>query len=287
MPSKTTKTAISLLLCIGILSPDAMYFATPPRHALPHATLALPAGWETENSRLCFLGRKPRPTPAKTAERALMDYSAAAKGLFDNMRGPASFLAGSMVPLGFFAAPKVSEGDSPTMKRVKRLHFVIATITIACELLTVMWSTVAVNKLTEAAALPAESVMQLLSRDYELEWIGCNVNFMIGLLGFASCLVTFAFTSFGPAKHFVSLFMSASFCLMMSIINDGVAKGDGGDFSFAGNFAGLLMRYVQLLITRIWKSPGICSVASVALFTASVTCAVKMLLRQPQKEDER
>ena len=45
-----------------------------------------------------------------------------------------------------------------------------------------MYSTVAVNSLTEAAHLPAEGVHELIGRDYELEWLGCNVCFYNALL---------------------------------------------------------------------------------------------------------
>jgi len=242
------------------------------------------AGWQIEKSRLCFLGLhkklKQLPAVAGVAAKGVpMDYSGIAKELFNNMRMPASFLAGAMVPMGFAAAPTISKEDSLMMKHAKSFHYIMATVTISCELLTVMWSTVAVNKLTESTVDSAPSVIHLLNRDYELEWIGCNVNFMIGLLGFASCLVSKAFISFGPAKKFISCFVAASVCLMLNIINVGVAQGNGSDFQFGNNFGDLVKRYIVLLFAHAVNKPGIFSISSVLLYCVSAAFALKRLLR--------
>eukprot|EP00434_Breviolum_minutum_P014382 symbB.v1.2.012682.t1/scaffold880.1/size155533/4 len=71
----------------------------------------------------------------------LADYSGQAARMFDNMRAPAALLAGGIVPLGFFAAPKIEPTDSVAHKWVKRIHYLVASIGICCELIAVVWST--------------------------------------------------------------------------------------------------------------------------------------------------
>ena len=51
-------------------------------------------------------------------------------------------------------------------------------------IVTVTWSSVIVNQLTETQVAKAQSVWHLLVRDYELAWAGVNTHFFTGLLGF-------------------------------------------------------------------------------------------------------
>lgn len=182
----------------------------------------------------------------------LADYSGQAARMFDNMRAPAALLAGGIVPLGFFAAPKIEPTDSVAHKWVKRIHYLVASIGICCELIAVVWSTVAVNKLNEAASNPSLSLMELLQRDYELPWIGCNVNFILGLMAFASLLVSYSYVSFGAVSRPITCTVCAAECLMISIVNDGVVQGDGreGGVRFGCNLFSLIKRYGVLLVTH-------------------------------------
>ncbi|CAE7527834.1 unnamed protein product [Symbiodinium pilosum] len=202
--------------------------------------------------------------PTKNTERkAVADFSAHAAKLFDNMRGPAALLAGAVVPLGFLAAPKIAKDDPTWLKRVKRMHYVIASIAICCHLTTVVWSTITVNKLNETAPPHVGSLMQLLKQHYELPWIGCNVNFIMGLLAFACLLVTFSLASvtqasYGLVSRPVACTVAAAICLMISIVNDGVSQGDGTAGSgvrFGSNMFFLFGRYISLLAAHAVRGP--------------------------------
>ncbi|CAK0840311.1 unnamed protein product [Prorocentrum cordatum] len=195
------------------------------------------------------------------------------------MRMPAAFIAGSLVPLGFVASPKVSPEDGAVVRRVKLTHYLLATLAICSELQSIMWATIAANKLTEASHAPAAGVMQLLERDYQLEWIGCNVTFMIGLIGLAACLSTFAFVGFGGARRVALCFMAASMSMMVSIINTGISKGDGQGFGFGGNFFDLVVLYHRLLMARALGGHGFFCIASLLLYAATAALGVRELLR--------
>ena len=84
---------------------------------------------------------------------ALQDYSAAAASLFGNMRIPAALVAGAVIPLGFVAAPQLEKGKEGTVQRlVKIVHALLGILTLSMELITIVWSTISVNKLTCVSA---------------------------------------------------------------------------------------------------------------------------------------
>lgn len=133
---------------------------------------------------------------------ALKDYSGAAASLFNNMKTPASILAGAIIPLGFLSplpqppahvaavAKKGKKEPEPdlvasiqkSLDRMLRKTYLLVTIfSFGSELLAVIWSTVAVNQLTETVVAPAESVWALLRRDwYDLAWSATNSHFLLG-----------------------------------------------------------------------------------------------------------
>ena len=164
------------------------------------------------------------------------------------MRTPAALIGGSIVPLGFVNTPLIKSGDCALTKRLKHLHMLIASFSLSAEIVAVIYSTIAINKLSEAPALPAKSVMELLKRDYELQWLGCNLNFLVGTLGFAALLGLRFWFCFGARFGKIGLFSCASvLCHVLSIINRGIATGDGRGDRFSSNFAGLCLRYLTLL----------------------------------------
>ena len=137
---------------------------------------------------------------------ALKDYAPAAASLFNNMKTPASILAGAMIPLVFLSPlpqppahvaavvpatkrGKNKEPEAPlttaiqkSLDRMLRKTYLLVTIfSFGSELLAVIWSTVAVNQLTETVVAPAESVWALLKRDwYDLAWSATNSHFLFG-----------------------------------------------------------------------------------------------------------
>lgn len=231
----------------------------------------------SERGRLGGGGRLTSPPTQRLA-----DYSGQAARMFDNMRAPAALLAGAIVPLGFFAAPKLEKDDSPREKFVKRLHYLVASIGICCELIAVVWSTVAVNKLNEAAVHPSMSLMELLQRDYELPWIGCNVHFIVGLMAFASLLVSYAYVSFGAVSKPIACVVCAAECLMISVVNDGVVQGDGreGGVRFGCNLFSLIKRYGFLLITHAVHGHRLTLLASFFFLILAVFYLVRVQLKR-------
>jgi len=120
--------------------------------------------------------------------------------------------------------------------------------------------------------------MQFLQRDYELPWIGCNVNFILGLLTFAGLLVTFSLATHGPVCKPVACTVAAAICLMVSIVNDGVSQGDGvvGGVRFGSNMASLFARYICLLAKHALKGPRPLLLVAFFLAGAAVFFMVKL-----------
>ena len=109
-----------------------------------------------------------------------------------------------MIPLGFLsplpqppahikAVPSTKKGKEESelatkiqksFDRMLRKSYLLVTIfSFGSELLAVIWSTVAVNQLTETVVAPAESVWALLKRDwYDLAWSATNSHFLFGTL---------------------------------------------------------------------------------------------------------
>eukprot|EP00929_Paragymnodinium_shiwhaense_P088184 TRINITY_DN48424_c0_g1_i1.p1 TRINITY_DN48424_c0_g1~~TRINITY_DN48424_c0_g1_i1.p1 ORF type:complete len:354 (+),score=64.53 TRINITY_DN48424_c0_g1_i1:55-1116(+) len=212
--------------------------------------------WQSEDAPAALrLKMELPPWTFKSREdiRKLGDYSPQAAALFDNMRGPAALLIGALVPLGFYDVPKLSDGRAEPLTPEKRAHYLLSTASICCLLTTIVWATVSVNKLAEVRHEPTYDVMQLLKRDYELAWIGSNVNFMMGLFGFAACLISFGLISFGVIGKCVAFMCASSMCLMVSVINGGIAQGDGSNkgVRFGSNLATMFCRYMYLLVTKM------------------------------------
>lgn len=200
---------------------------------------------------------------APAAERALAErfefkeaplrvYSEEAISLFNNMRLPAAIIAGSILPLGFGFPLRVG-ADPIVFSLCVRSHLMIAVASLAAELVAIVYSTVAVNKLTECEhTMPAtRGVLPLLMDYYEEAWLGCNCCFFLGLFGAASMIglrALLEFRTFGVAP---ALLMAAAVALMCASVNEGIAQGDGsGDSPLRfspPSLGGLTYRYLYLL----------------------------------------
>lgn len=202
---------------------------------------------------------------------ALQDFSGAAGSLFGNLIGPASMIAGGLVPLGFLAGE--IPGDKSNRKRLQTIYFLIAIFSLANELLAIMYATVASNKLTETVVAPAASVFALLQRDYELSWIGTNVHFITGLFGFMAMVGIRAYAFLPSHVHLPATGLAASFFLsMISVVNRGIAEGNRQGQVFGSSIVSLMVRYMKLLLQQsvALKSPlaltalilGVCSMAT-------------------------
>eukprot|EP00568_Trieres_chinensis_P010835 CAMPEP_0183314244 /NCGR_PEP_ID=MMETSP0160_2-20130417/47842_1 /TAXON_ID=2839 ORGANISM="Odontella Sinensis, Strain Grunow 1884" /NCGR_SAMPLE_ID=MMETSP0160_2 /ASSEMBLY_ACC=CAM_ASM_000250 /LENGTH=279 /DNA_ID=CAMNT_0025479523 /DNA_START=82 /DNA_END=921 /DNA_ORIENTATION=- len=233
----------------------------------------------------------PKPTTEmKAAAVSLAQYAPAAASLFNNMKTPASILAGAMVPLGFLAPlPKPESdvnGENPLHRILRKVHLFIAIASLCSELIAVMWATVAVNQLTEVPHLPAESVWHLLQRDCNLEWLAVNAHFLLGMLGFMSMIairgyfsaVVAGFSSTGCAS--ICAAAASGLLLMVSIYNRGVAAGGGDGMRYGASILSLITTYVRLLVKRAIsiESFGPLELMSLLLAGMSILLGIRALI---------
>ena len=68
------------------------------------------------------------------------------------------------------------------VRALKKLYLVTAILAICGEITAVVYATIVINKLAETAVAPASSVVALIARDYELEWIGARPGVDINVL---------------------------------------------------------------------------------------------------------
>lgn len=195
------------------------------------------------------------------------------------MIGPAAMLAGGLVPLGFLAEPLPDH--TPLLRKLQCVYYFLSVASLANELLAIMYATVASNKLTEVAVVvpPAvSSVFALIKRDYELQWVGCNVHFMLGLLGFVGMVLIRAYALFPASLNRAAAGLGMSALLgMLSIVNAGVAQGDGRGHVFGGNLLTLALRYAWLLLRNVWQTRGAVALSALVLGVLSLGGAARNL----------
>ena len=212
---------------------------------------------------------------------ALSQYAPAAINLFNNMKTPASILAGAMVPLGILnTLPKCQSGtENKLLKVLRHTYLLVSLLSFFSELMAVMWATVAVNQLTETVVAPAESVWHLLKRDYDLAWSGVNSHFVFGMIGFMWMIGVKAIfmVSDDRTNNFLSL---ATYCsvgsalsLMTSIVNRGVAKGSGDGLNYGRNILGLFSNYKILLFKQAFSMTSFGPLEAAAVTFAGITLA--------------
>ena len=187
------------------------------------------------------------------------DCAEEAAELFDNMRVPAALVAGAIVPLVSFAGPRMDAADTPAAAFAKQLHFIVAITSLMNSLLSMMYATVSFNSLTENHPPAAETVAEVLQRDYELAWLGCNVCFYLGLFGLAFTCVINGYIALGPRIVLpTACLLGATVLLMISLINGSVdnnglmAQAWGFERWFGESIFALMARYVRLLIRTAW-----------------------------------
>lgn len=99
-----------------------------------------------------YIRQNQRTTSSTTSTTSLQvaQYAGQAISLFNNMKTPASIIAGAIVPLGFLAPLqlKCEPDDTVWEGRVRRFYQVLSVVTLATELIAVMFATVAVNQVS-------------------------------------------------------------------------------------------------------------------------------------------
>lgn len=207
----------------------------------------------------------------------ISDYSEAARVLFGNIITPAAVLATGLVPLCFLAEPLPD--NTPIRKKLCFLYFFLSVSSLANELLAIMYATVANNKLAETSVAPAASVFALITRDFELPWVGTNVHFFFGLMGFVGMVLIRAYILFPPALNKAATGLGAAALLaMLSVVNDGVSESVGRRNALGVNFLSLNVRYVVLVVKHLLNNGGAVTFAALALALFSSVDAARTLL---------
>lgn len=218
-----------------------------------------------------------------TATAVLKDYSGTASGLFNNMRTPAALIGGTVVSLGIASAPPIKESDSAFLKIFKKANLLLGVASLLSEMFAVTYSSVAINKLAEIKFEPTQSVDELISKHFKLEWVGTNVHFLMGMLGFGLLVGSKAYFTYGAAiGKIAGLWSVAAFLQCLAIVNRGIAMGDGSGTRFANNFFGLTIDYMTLVVAR--ARGGALPVAAIGLFLYSLVLMAQLLPEKKEKE---
>lgn len=265
-----------LLFSLTILSCHGFVASVPARRPLSYSPL--PSSMNKQKQVILSLRGGGSALSASAA-----DYSDAARVLFGNVISPAAMLAGGLVPLSWLAPPLPDK--TKLQKKLKCLYSIISVLSLASELMCIIYATVASNKLVETVAVPAKSVFELIQRDYELSWIATNVHFTFGLMGFLSLVGLRAFTLF-PAKlnKAAAGAAGASLLAMISVVNKGVSRGDGRGNVFASSIVSLNLRYGVLLVKQIKQSGGVLAVAAIVMGVISAVAGIRALLSSEETE---
>lgn len=221
----------------------------------------------------------------KTVQNAsLAQYAPAAATLFGNMIVPASILGGAIIPMSFASGLDFyGDKDDSKFAILLRKVFPFASVaSLASFVVSVLWSAITVNQLTENQPALAASVWDLLCRDYALPWAAVNSHFVLGMLGYMWLIATKAFFMGGRQPAIFGLAISG-LLFMLSIVNRGVAKGGGTEVHrFGANIFGLLNSYFSLLFRRARENFGPLEMLAAALFIVSCLSYAKYVWHQIQ-----
>ena len=198
----------------------------------------------------------------------IADYAGATTSLFANIRLPASIAAGALIPLGFgFAlpaeAPPGGAFSPSTRHALIRLHRLVAVVSYSSLLACIVYSSISINSLAELPPEPAESVVDLIHREYELSWIATNVTFLLGLFGALGLVTLRVLLTFERDEGRVSAGFTLSFSLLMLHVIDAQVKL--GDFS--DSLTGLIGLYAQMMLSLALSSQD-------PLLGAALVCAL-------------
>jgi hypothetical protein len=169
------------------------------------------------------------------------------------MRTPAALIGGSLVPLGILSVPTIEKEDSKRIKLMKKANIVLGVTSLLSEIIAVTYSSIAINKLAEVESPLTKGAAELIARNYELAWLGTNIHFLFGLMGFGLIVGSKAFFSNGSALGRATIgWAVATFLQALTIVNKGIAMGHGGSSDvparFASNFFTLIIRYLSLIV---------------------------------------
>lgn len=219
-------------------------------------------------------------------------YASEAVALFNNMKTPTTLLIGAMVPIGLLQPleskpPENGRRENRLERTIRRAYPLVAILSLLSELVSVIWATVAVNKLTETAIAPASSVWDLLQRDFDLPWSAVNAHFFMGMLGFAFMIGTKAYfqSNGGLIGQSIASVVMSGLLLMISIVNRGVARGSGDGMRYGSSVLHLIGHYCVKLFKQATNRNnfGLFESMAISLLVFSSIQGVRALI---SREDE-
>ena len=228
------------------------------------------------------------PRQKATARMAVANYASGAAALFNNMKTPASIIAGAMVPMGMLAPLKfdADKDDGRFAIFLRRVYPIVAVLSLCSELVSVMWATVAVNQLTETKLEAASSVWHLIQRDFSLPWVATNAHFVFGMIGFMWVIASRAyFFAKGPIGASAAGLAFSSLLLITSVVNRGVASGGGDGLRLGSSILALFRSYAVQLLARACSSHsfGPLELSAMALFAFSLGNGLRIVVRDVLK----
>ena len=221
----------------------------------------------------------PRVESLQTAQAAtaMANYSKDAIGLFNNMRTPAALLTGGLVPLGILMNSPIHDDDSRKTRVLKKAGVVLGVTSLLSEILAVVYSSIAINKLVELPSPDTASVADLLSKHHSLPWLGTNVHFILGMMGFVLLVGIRTYLAVGASMGTLAAGLSAGcFLQTLAVVNRSIALGrSGGDHVDAANLGQLLLHYGRSMFRFATRGKiGVCSVLSMVVTAAAVAGAI-------------
>ena len=216
-----------------------------------------------------------RPLLGRAAAAApLADFSHEAVNMFGNMRTPAALVAGACLPLGFaFAFP--SKEDTPQLRALKRANTALGFLAVNSELLSVVFATNAINRLTDeagSATVMATSLAGLLKHDaFQQFWLGVYTHFILGIVGLVAMVGIRSWIAIGPRLGRPVLMLTGAILLrLIAACNRSVVVEDFGSGPGGSNFVYLVARYVAVTVAATWRHKRLFDGLSLALLAAAL-----------------
>jgi hypothetical protein len=210
-------------------------------------------------------------SPASAAAAVLADHSKDVVNLFNNMRTPAAMLTGGLVGVGVMSATPPQQDDTKCIKRLKKAHIMLGVASLLSEIMAVTYASIAINKLVEVPSPATAGVAELIQQHHELAWLGTNIHFLFGMMGFGLLIGNRVYLTFGNPIGQLALGLSVAFFLQaLSVVNTGIAmgSGEGVNSRFASNLFFLSCRYISVAVQS--ATGGVCGSAAIIVAVLTI-----------------
>ena len=203
-------------------------------------------------------------------EVVLKDFSKDGIAFFNNIRTPAALLAASALKDAFVLQGK--ELPPSTLARTKRLwvfvreaYLMLMVVSFGLNLWTVFLSTAGAFHLQAGAFDPlASSMVALLGREFEYEWVAVRCQFILGMLMLVAAQairVRYALWSVPNLANAAATFLLFTGAEMLAFFNNKLAGGIAPACKASGlpetkNMGDLVRRWLKLQFSLLGGSDG-------------------------------